>query len=76
MSRYSNARDRTMQNACAGIGVAYTTVQPTKAEIELKKRQQRRIRAAAEKPEVAPEPSAWPPCFVPSIRVDRHGRIV
>lgn len=68
--------DRTPRNPCPGIGVAYTTVKPTKAELELKKRKQRRIRAAAAKPEVAPEPAAWPPKFVPSIKVDRHGRIV
>ena len=76
MNRYSNSTDRTLQNRTPGIGLAYTHCKPTSAEIESKKRQQRRIKAAAAKKPPAPATAEWPPGFVSSINVDRHGRMI
>jgi hypothetical protein len=75
-NRYTAEMDRTLQNRCPGIGLAYTQVKPTKAEIALKAKARKRAITAAAQPAAQTAPAAWPPGFVSQIRVDKHGRMV
>jgi hypothetical protein len=74
-NRYSNARDRTLQTSCPGIGVAYTQVKPTAAELALRAKQTKRVQAAKEKPQ-REVTLPWPPGFVSAIKVNKHGQMI
>ena len=76
MTRFSNSRDRTLQNRMPGVGLAFTHNAPTEAERQLQAIKSKRIRAAKAKPAAATEPAAWPAGFVSQIQTDKHGRMV
>ena len=76
MTRYSNAKDRTLQAQHPGIGVAYTHVKPTEAEIALRAKQVKRTKAAQKKAPAAEVTLPWPPGFVSQIRVNKHGQML
>lgn len=76
MNRYSNSKDRTLQNTCPGIGMAYTQVKPTAAEIALRAKQVKRTQAAKKKAPAAEVTLPWPPGFVSAIKVNKHGQMI